>query len=129
MMSPTSSPDRCRARGAPGCAGKERTACDGSASHPRRSEHPRISQTRAAPEGTEEAAPANSGRSGFDVGAGVRGGIPGAPRGKAEEGGNTMMTTTTPMLIYRGKLVSGPAALPRLMLRELTSETAHAGTS
>ena len=40
-----------------------------------------------------------------------------------------MMTTTTPMLIYRGKLVSGPAALPRLMLRELTSETAHAGTS
>jgi hypothetical protein len=38
-----------------------------------------------------------------------------------------MMTTTTPMLIYRGKLVSGPAALPRLMLRELTCETVHAG--
>jgi hypothetical protein len=31
------------------------------------------------------------------------------------------------MLIYRGKLVSGPAALPRLVLRELTDETVHAG--
>jgi hypothetical protein len=31
------------------------------------------------------------------------------------------------MLIYRGKLVSGPAALPRLMLRELTCETVLAG--
>jgi hypothetical protein len=31
------------------------------------------------------------------------------------------------MLIYRGKLVSGPAALPRLLLRELTCETVHAG--
>jgi hypothetical protein len=31
------------------------------------------------------------------------------------------------MLIYRGKLVSCPAALPRLMLRELTCETVHAG--
>jgi hypothetical protein len=27
------------------------------------------------------------------------------------------------MLIYRGKLVSGPAALPRLLLRKLTCET------
>jgi hypothetical protein len=31
------------------------------------------------------------------------------------------------MLIYRGELVSGPAALPRLMLRELTCETVDAG--
>jgi hypothetical protein len=31
------------------------------------------------------------------------------------------------MLIYRGKLVSGPAELPRLMLRELACETVHAG--
>ena len=31
------------------------------------------------------------------------------------------------MLIYRGKLVSGPAALPRLMLRELTCKTVLAG--
>jgi hypothetical protein len=31
------------------------------------------------------------------------------------------------MLIYRGKLVSGPAALPRFMLRELTCETVLAG--
>ena len=31
------------------------------------------------------------------------------------------------MLIYCGKLVSGPAALPRLMLRELTCKTVLAG--
>jgi hypothetical protein len=31
------------------------------------------------------------------------------------------------MLIYRGKLVSRPAALPRLILRELTCETVIAG--
>ena len=37
------------------------------------------------------------------------------------------MTTTTPMLIYRGELVSGPAALPRLLLRELTCETVFLG--
>jgi hypothetical protein len=38
-----------------------------------------------------------------------------------------MTPTTTPMMIYRGELVSGPAALPRLMLRELTCEKVHAG--
>jgi hypothetical protein len=32
------------------------------------------------------------------------------------------------MLIYRGELVSGPAALPRLMLRKLTCKTVLAGT-
>jgi hypothetical protein len=31
------------------------------------------------------------------------------------------------MLIYRGELVSGPAALPRLLVRELTCETVLAG--
>jgi hypothetical protein len=31
------------------------------------------------------------------------------------------------MLIYRGELVSGPAALHRLMLRELTCKTVLAG--
>ena len=31
------------------------------------------------------------------------------------------------MLIYRGKLVSKPAALPRLLLRELIDETVLAG--
>jgi hypothetical protein len=36
------------------------------------------------------------------------------------------MTTTTPMLIYNGKLVSRPEALPRFLLRELTDETVHA---
>ena len=37
------------------------------------------------------------------------------------------MTTTTPMLIYRGELVSGPAALPRLMLRDLIYEKVLVG--
>jgi hypothetical protein len=31
------------------------------------------------------------------------------------------------MLVYRGQLISGPAALPRLLLRELTCETVLAG--
>ena len=37
------------------------------------------------------------------------------------------MTTTTPMLIYRGELVSGPAALPRLLLRDLIHEKVLVG--
>src|SRR6516165_3307992 len=96
---------------APGCAGRERTACDGSAPHPRRSEHPRISQTRAAP--ADACRSRRNGRPRFprNVQRGERGG--------AEKGDR--------MLIYRGKLVSGPAALPRLMLRELTCKTVLAG--
>jgi hypothetical protein len=35
--------------------------------------------------------------------------------------------TKTAFVVYNGQLVSCPAALPRLMLRELTNKTVHAG--